>query len=59
MLRGDRVAALERARPPFWRWDRFGRQLFMSTRHLSEATAAAMLDSTSTWNLTARVSTPL
>ncbi|MFM9434235.1 phenylacetate-CoA ligase [Janthinobacterium sp. CG_23.3] len=45
VLRGDQVSDIDRQTPPFWHWDRFGRQLFMSTRHLSTRTAAAMLDS--------------
>ncbi|NML62114.1 phenylacetate--CoA ligase family protein [Massilia sp. RP-1-19] len=44
VLRGDDVAAVAQSRPPFWYWDRFGRQLFMSTRHLLAANAAPMLD---------------
>ena len=44
VLRGDDVADVARTAPPFWFWDRFGRQLFMSTRHLSPANAVAMLD---------------
>jgi phenylacetate-CoA ligase len=43
VLRGDQVADPKRSRPPFWHWDRFGRQMFMSTRHLCEANAPAML----------------
>lgn len=44
VLRGDDVADVAQTAPPFWFWDRFGRQLFMSTRHLSAANAAPMLD---------------
>jgi phenylacetate-CoA ligase len=44
VLRGDQVADVARARPPFWRWDPFGQQMFMSTRHLCEANAPFMLD---------------
>jgi phenylacetate-CoA ligase len=44
VLRGDAVAPLAQAAPPFWHWDRAGRQLFVSTRHLSERNAASMLD---------------
>ena len=43
VLRGDQVADPARSRPPFWHWDRFGRQMFLSTRHLCEANAPAML----------------
>jgi phenylacetate-CoA ligase len=44
VLRGDAFIPLEQQRPPYWRWDRYGRQLFVSTRHLTQATAGAMLD---------------
>ena len=43
VLRGDQVAPAGQAQPPFWHWDRYGRQLFLSTRHLSLQTAPAML----------------
>lgn len=45
VLRGDQVADLSRREPPFWSWDRFGRQLFVSTRHLTRNTAGTILDS--------------
>lgn len=44
VLRGDAAAPASQTAPPFWRWDRVGRQLFVSTRHLSERNAAGMLD---------------
>lgn len=44
ILRGDQVMDIGRQRPPYWIWDRYGRQLFVSTRHLSAATAGCMLD---------------
>lgn len=44
VLRGDAAAPADRREPPFWLWDRFGRQLFLSTRHLSSQTAVPMLD---------------
>jgi len=44
VLRGDAAAPADRREPPFWLWDRFGRQLFLSTRHLSAQTAPPMLD---------------
>lgn len=44
VLRGDDVADVGQTAPPFWFWDRFGRQLFMSTRHLSTVNAAPMLE---------------
>ena len=45
ILRGDQILDIRQEHPPFWIWDRFGRQLLVSTRHLSPATAKAMLDS--------------
>lgn len=44
VLRGDQVVPSDQATPPFWLWDRFGKQLFVSTRHISMRTAGAMLD---------------
>ncbi|WP_271008697.1 phenylacetate--CoA ligase family protein [Paucibacter sp. B51] len=44
VLRGDQAAPAQRTEPPFWLWDRFGKQLFLSTRHLSAATAPAMAE---------------
>lgn len=44
VLRGDQVVEVAQTQPPFWFWDRYGRQLFMSTRHLSAANAVSMLD---------------
>ena len=44
VLRGDQVTPPARKQPPFWLWDRYGRQLFLSTRHLTANTAGAMLD---------------
>ncbi len=44
VLRGDPVLGLDRSEPPFWHWDGLGRQLFLSTRHLSMKHAEAMLD---------------
>lgn len=35
VLRGDLVVPVDRESPPFWFDDRAGRQLFVSTRHLS------------------------
>lgn len=43
VLRGDQVVPADRALPPFWLWDQFGKQLFLSTRHLRQAHAPAML----------------
>ncbi|UGQ47649.1 phenylacetate--CoA ligase family protein [Massilia endophytica] len=44
VLRGDQIKPIEDQKPPYWMWDRFGRQLFLSTRHMNKATAGAMLD---------------
>ncbi|WP_158568048.1 MULTISPECIES: phenylacetate--CoA ligase family protein [unclassified Duganella] len=44
ILRGDQVMDIQIQRPPYWVWDRFGRQLLVSTRHLSAGTAGSMLD---------------
>ncbi|QBE62516.1 phenylacetate--CoA ligase family protein [Pseudoduganella lutea] len=44
ILRGDQVVPSGQATPPFWLWDKYGKQLFMSTRHLKLQTAGAMLD---------------
>ena len=38
VLRGDLIASLEQRDPPLWFRDRLGRQLILSTRHLSEHT---------------------
>lgn len=49
VLRGDQVVPGAQSAPPYWLWDRFGQQLFLSTRHLSARTAgdfaAAVRDS--------------
>lgn len=42
VLRGDQVVPLAQREPPYWGWDRFGRQLFLSTRHLRSDTVAAI-----------------
>ena len=39
VLRGDLVVPVLQSRPPFWFHDRLGQQLFVSTRHLNDATA--------------------
>ncbi len=44
ILRGDQVMDIRDQQPPYWIWDRYGRQLFVSTRHLSTETAPGMLD---------------
>ena len=44
ILRGDQVTPISQSHPPFWMWDRYGKQLFVSTRHLSEKTATTILD---------------
>lgn len=44
VLRGDQIKPIRDTAPPYWLWDRFGRQLFLSTRHMNNASASAMLD---------------
>jgi phenylacetate-CoA ligase len=44
VLRGDQIKPIRDTAPPYWLWDRFGRQLFLSTRHMNNGTAGAMLD---------------
>lgn len=44
VLRGDEIIPIEQKQPPYWWWDRYGRQLFVSTRHLAARTAPAILD---------------
>jgi phenylacetate-CoA ligase len=44
VLRGDQVADPQQTTPPFWRWDRFGRQLFMSSRHVAAPNVRLLLD---------------
>ncbi|MGK5031746.1 phenylacetate--CoA ligase family protein [Janthinobacterium sp. DSP2-3-3] len=43
-LRGDMVAGINQTRPPFWFWNRYNRQLLLSSRHLTEAHADAIID---------------
>ena len=43
-LRGDLVTRLDAGAPPFWFWNRYNRQLVMSSRHLTEAHADAIID---------------
>jgi phenylacetate-CoA ligase len=45
ILRGDQVIDISQQDAQPWLWDRFGKQLLVSTRHLSRATAEGMLDS--------------
>lgn len=44
VLRGDQIKPIKEQQPPFWLWDRYGRQLFLSTRHMNNAAAGPMLD---------------
>ena len=44
VLRGDQACAADQQNAPYWLADPFGRHLFVSTRHLSERTAPAILD---------------
>jgi phenylacetate-CoA ligase len=43
-LRGDLVVGLDQSRPPFWFWNRYNRQLLVSSRHLTESNADAIID---------------
>jgi phenylacetate-CoA ligase len=43
-LRGDLVADLDTSTPPFWFWNRYNRQLLVSSRHLTDAHADAIID---------------
>jgi phenylacetate-CoA ligase len=43
-LRGDLVADTDATTPPFWFWNRYNRQLLLSSRHLTEAHADAIID---------------
>lgn len=43
-LRGDLVVDPARTRPPFWFWNRYNRQLLVSSRHLCEEHAEAIID---------------
>ena len=43
-LRGDLVADTALTKPPFWFWNRYNRQLLVSSRHLTEANADVIID---------------
>lgn len=43
-LRGDMVVPLDRQRPPFWFRNRYGNQLLISSRHLTESCVDAIID---------------
>jgi phenylacetate-CoA ligase len=43
-LRGDLVTDTDAGAPPFWFWNRYNRQLLVSSRHLTEAHADAIID---------------
>jgi phenylacetate-CoA ligase len=43
-LRGDMVVGIDEATPPFWFWNRYNRQLLISSRHLAERHADAIID---------------
>ncbi|MDL2358239.1 MAG: hypothetical protein QFF03_23575 [Pseudomonadota bacterium] len=43
-LRGDLVVGIGAAKPPFWFWNRYNRQLLVSSRHLTEAHADAIIE---------------
>lgn len=43
-LRGDMVVSLSQTTPPFWFWNRYDKQLLLSSRHLTDACAGAIID---------------
>lgn len=43
-LRGELVAGFGQSKPPFWFWNRYNRQLLVSSRHLIDAHADAIID---------------
>jgi phenylacetate-CoA ligase len=43
-LRGDMVVNLEQKEPPFWFWNRYNQQLLVSSRHLTDDCADAIID---------------
>jgi phenylacetate-CoA ligase len=49
-LRGDSVVPVQREGGPYWHFDRFGRQLILSSVHLSENTANAFIDALAEFN---------
>ncbi|MCV2361767.1 hypothetical protein LNV08_22640 [Paucibacter sp. TC2R-5] len=44
VLRGDQVVDPKQKTPPFWRWDRFGRQLFLSSRHVAAGNVSLLMN---------------
>ena len=44
IMRGQMVVPLERDKPPFWFWNRYSKQLVISSRHLREEYADAIID---------------
>lgn len=43
-LRGELVVGITASTPPFWFWNRYNRQLLISSRHLTEKHADAIID---------------
>ena len=43
-LRGELVVDITASTPPFWFWNRYNRQLLISSRHLTEKHADAIID---------------
>lgn len=43
-LRGDMVVGLDQQRPPFWFWNRYDKQLLLSSRHLTDGCVDAIID---------------
>jgi phenylacetate-CoA ligase len=43
-LRGDLVVGIGASKPPFWFWNRYNQQLVISSRHLKDGHADAIID---------------
>ena len=43
-LRGDLVVDLQQQKPPYWFWNRYDKQLLLSSRHLTDACVDAIID---------------
>jgi phenylacetate-CoA ligase len=43
-LRGEIIVPLDRTAPPFWFWNRYNNQLLISSRHLRDVYADAIID---------------
>jgi len=43
-LRGDMIVPVDQKKPPYWRYDRYSKNMWLSSYHISEATAREYLD---------------